>query len=63
MVENNGSWKDRALGLPTGSVRAIIALAMISVAGYMIVFSVLVVPEWFQTVIAMIIGFYFGKKV
>lgn len=61
MDEKKKEWRNKPLGLPSGSVRAIIALGMVSVASYMILFSALDVPEWFQAVIAVIIGFYFGK--
>jgi uncharacterized membrane protein AbrB (regulator of aidB expression) len=62
MEENKKDWKDKPLGLPSGSVRAIIALGMVLVASYMMLILAIDVPGWFQAIIAVIIGFYFGKK-
>ena len=61
-AENQGKWYERPLGLPVGSVRALIALFTVVTASYIILGTSNDVPEWFQAVIAVIIGFYFGKK-
>ena len=62
--KNKEKWSEQALGLPTGSVRAIIALLFI----VMIIFAALNsialkdVPPWLLGIVGTIIGFYFGTK-
>ena len=61
---NKEKWSEQALGLPTGSVRAIIALSFI----VMIIFAAFNridlsdVPQWLLGIVGTIIGFYFGTK-
>jgi amino acid transporter len=61
---NKEKWSEQALGLPTGSVRAIIALLLI----VMIIFAAFnridlsEVPQWLLGIVGTIIGFYFGTK-
>jgi amino acid transporter len=62
--KNRDKWSEQALGLPTGSVRAIIALLFI----VMIIFAAFnkmdlyKLPEWLLGIVGPIIGFYFGTK-
>ena len=56
------NWEDRALGLPTGSVRAIIALIATITMCYLAL-SEKNIPDGLNTIMAVIIGFYFGQKV
>jgi hypothetical protein len=55
--ENDKDWWEHPLGLPTGSVRALIALlfiALIAITGGK--------EEWLVGIVGTIIGFYFGGK-
>ena len=55
-------WSMKSLGLPQGSVRALIALLLL----FMLIFSVLTntqipdLPDWLVGILGTIIGFYFG---
>lgn len=60
-VQNKSSWYDNPLGLPKGSIRAIIAL--------LFVMTILIsardsasLPEWLAGIVGTIIGFYFGDR-
>ena len=56
-------WWSRSLGLPRGSVRAIIALTFLFIITYCILTGTelpKVIPEWFIGILGMIVGFYFG---
>lgn len=53
--------KEQALGLPKGSVRAILALGTIATALYVVISGV-VVPEWYYGAVGAIIAFYFVSK-
>jgi len=56
-------WWTRSLGLPRGSVRAIIALMFLFLITYCILTGTelpKVIPEWFIGILGTIIGFYFG---
>ena len=52
---------ERALGMPEGSIRGLIALITLAITGYMLLASV-TVPEWFTVLVTAIITFYYGKK-
>ena len=56
-------WSKKALGLPQGSVRAIIALAILSSLVYSIAFSKTIpdLPAWLVGILGTVIGFYFGS--
>jgi len=57
-VEN---WQERALGIPKGSVRALIALLFCFIAiGAWITTDEM--PGWLIGILGAIIGFYFGSK-
>ena len=60
--EKKDDWTTRSLGLPKGSVRAIIALAVIATACYLVVTGTTEIPDWLNTIISVIVGFYFGQK-
>ena len=53
--------KEQPLGLPKGSVRALLALGTTVTALYVVVRGV-VVPEWFYGAVGVIIAFYFVSK-
>ena len=60
---NRTKWSDRALGLPTGSVRAILALLFTFIVIYAAIGkAVSTPPEWLLGIIGAIVGFYFGTK-
>ena len=57
-------WWTKSLGLPRGSVRAIIALTFLFLITYCILTGTKlpeVVPDWFIGILGTIIGFYFGS--
>jgi len=57
-------WWSRSLGLPRGSVRAIIALLFLFIITYCILTGTKLpetIPEWFIGILGTIIGFYFGS--
>ena len=55
-------WCKRSLGLPQGSVRALLALIIL----FMLIFSMVAnteipdLPEWLVGILGTIVGFYFG---
>jgi glycerol uptake facilitator-like aquaporin len=56
-------WSKRSLGLPQGSVRALLALIIL----FLLIFSMVEktqipteLPEWLVGILGTIIGFYFG---
>ena len=57
-------WKHHALGLPQGSVRAILALAFVSTLICSAVEGVEIVelPDWAVGIVGAIVGFYFGTR-
>ena len=55
--------RNQPLGLPKGSVRAIIALVVIATACYLTLTAAANIPDWLNTVVSAIVGFYFGQKV
>ena len=55
--------RNQPLGLPKGSVRAIIALVAIATACYLALMGMTDIPEWLNTILSVIVGFYFGQKV
>jgi hypothetical protein len=54
--------RNQPLGLPKGSVRAIIALVVLATACYLTL-TAANIPDWLNTVVSAIVGFYFGQKV
>jgi len=54
--------RNQPLGLPKGSVRALIALGVIATACYLTL-TTANIPDWLNTVVSAIVGFYFGQKV
>jgi len=55
--------ESRPLWMPAGSVRALIALSAIGTICYMGASTGdFVMPEFMSTVVAVIIGFYFGNR-
>ena len=56
-------WRNQPLGLPKGSVRAIIALVAIATACYLALTETADIPDWLNTILSVIVGFYFGQKV
>lgn len=60
--EEKEDWTTRSLGLPKGSVRAIIALSVIATACYLVLTGTTDIPDWLNTIISVIVGFYFGQK-
>jgi hypothetical protein len=52
-------WWDHPLGMPEGSVRALIALLFI----FIVLLYGSKTPEWFLGILGTIIGFYFGERV
>ena len=55
------SWQESSLGIPKGSVRALLALLFCFVAiGAWITTNQM--PEWLIGILGAIIGFYFGSK-
>jgi hypothetical protein len=58
-------WRDRnpdqPLFLPTGSIRAIITIGMVIFCG-VIICQNKTVPDWFSSIVAMSIGFYFSGR-
>jgi len=61
-MDEKDHWTTRSLGLPKGSVRAIIALASMGTAVYLVIGGTTDIPDWLNTIISMIVGFYFGQK-
>ena len=57
-------WKRHALGLPVGSVRAILALAFVSALICSAVEGVEIpdLPDWAVGIMGAIVGFYFGSR-
>lgn len=62
MMNEKNDWTTRSLGLPKGSVRALIALTTIGTVVYLVLGGTTEIPDWLNTIISMIIGFYFGQK-
>ena len=56
------NWSMRALGLPQGSVRAIIALMLLFSLVYTIMTGIEIpdLPDWLVGIMGTVIGFYFG---
>lgn len=55
--------EDKPLFLPKGSIRAIIAIMAVGSTCYMGLSTAdFVMPEFMSTIVAMIIGFYFGNR-
>ena len=52
---------DQPLFLPTGSVRAIITIAIV-IFCCILIHEGKVVPEWFSSVVAMSIAYYYGGR-
>jgi len=59
-------WAERPLGIPTGSVRAMLALVIVIVAVWAATGPepgfVDKVPEWLLGILGAVIGFYFGSR-
>lgn len=58
-----GDWAKRSLGLPRGSVRAIIAFIIIFLLLYSALKGVSLpdkMPDWLIAILGTVIGFYFG---
>jgi uncharacterized BrkB/YihY/UPF0761 family membrane protein len=56
-------WSTRSLGLPQGSVRALIAFLLVFILIYLIITGVpddLELPDWLIGILGTVIGFYFG---
>ncbi len=55
-------WFKKSLGIPQGSVRAIIALMLLSSLVYSIVTGATLpdLPDWLVGILGTVIGFYFG---
>ncbi len=55
-------WSLKALGLPQGSVRAIIALLLLFSLVYVIMTGAQIpdLPDWLVGILGTVIGFYFG---
>lgn len=49
------------LGLPKGSVRALVTLTLIAAAVYGMLTGI-DVPEWYYAAVALIVGHYFGSR-
>jgi len=55
------TWKEQSLGIPKGSIRALLALIFCFVAiGVWITTKNM--PEWLIGILGAIVGFYFGSK-
>lgn len=52
---------NEAFGLPTGTVRALLALIIV-VSTVLAFFLVRVIPPELSTLAGLVIGFYFGQK-
>lgn len=55
-------WSLRSLGLPQGSVRAMIAFMLIAMLIYIGINNIILVdlPDWLVGIMGTVIGFYFG---
>jgi len=53
--------ENQPLGMPKGSVRALIALAVVSTVMYLVTFQVNI-PDQFWTIAIAVIAFYFGTR-
>ena len=55
-------WSMRSLGLPQGSIRAIIALMLLFSLVYSIMTGIKIpdLPDWLVGILGTVIGFYFG---
>ena len=61
-MEKMSFWnKEQPLGLPKGSVRALLAIGTTATALYVVIASV-TVPEWFYAAVGVIVAFYFVSK-
>jgi hypothetical protein len=60
-VATNSSWYKYPLGLPTGSIRAVIALLFV-MAILLYAGESAQLPEWLTGIVGTIIGFYFGDR-
>jgi hypothetical protein len=49
------------LYLPEGSIRALMTFGALVLAGVLLV-EQLPVPEWFRSILDIMIGFYFGSR-
>lgn len=52
---------DKPLGLPEGSVRALITIGLVGASLYAVLKGV-ILPEWIISSVTLIIGFYFGTR-
>jgi len=59
-------WIERPLGLPTGSVRALLAIIILLVAIWVATSgdseAIEKIPEWLLGILGAVIGFYFGNR-
>ena len=52
---------DNPLGLPAGSIRALITIGTVATALYTVIMG-LEMPEWYTTIVAAVIAFYYGTR-
>ena len=60
-TENNTNNANRPLWMPPGSVRAIMALGIWGIIGWML-FVRIPVPDWLYAIAGTTTAFYFGTK-
>lgn len=54
---------DNPLGLPKGSIRAILAIMLSATACFMgISAGAYEMPEWLMTILTAVVAFYFGNR-
>lgn len=61
MSDERQNWTDKPLGLPTGSIRAVIAMSVIGTACYMVI-MIYTIPDFFTNLIYATFGYYFGAR-
>jgi drug/metabolite transporter (DMT)-like permease len=58
-------WLKRSLGIPSGSVRALLAFLILFLILYMVINDIKLtedLPEWVIGILGAVIGFYFGAS-
>ena len=61
-----GEWLEHPLGIPTGSVRALIAIMIVFITLWVAISDKVSIaedmPKWLLAIVGAVIGFYFGNR-